>query len=285
MEVAPLAGGSYTVVASQQNGAAAIAANSNGVFWTTQSDFATMPPLTGGLMWLANGSTSPIRLSGTYDSPVALALTGTNVYWADATTAPSAETLLTLPLTTLTAAAVPTAASTTTACVLAMVPSTTTLFMMTSGCFAESGLVLSSTLSPLGNPTDVLQSGTFLSGPYGQARIAIDSKNVYMAQSGTGTTAIVSVPIGGGPLTVRAMATAPGGVAVDADNIYWTDAGNETATGGSVFSIPLAGGTVTTVASGQNVPYDIGLTTGSVYWTNMSSNGSGPGSVMMVAKP
>jgi hypothetical protein len=291
INVAPLAGGSYSVVASQQNDATGIAANENGVFWTTQSDFSLTPALLGGLMWLPNGATTPIHLGANFNSPAAVTLTSTAVYWADDTTAAVAETLLSLPLTTLTASAVPTAvtmtnvANTNITCVLAMVPNPSTLFLMTSGCFADNGRLMASTIAPLGNPADILLAGTALSGPYGQARIAVDASNVYFADSGTGVAAIVSVPIGGGALSVRAPATSPGGVAVDANNVYWTDAGDGSVAGGSIFALPLAGGSVVTVASGQNVPYDIGLTATSIYWTNMSANGNGAGSVMMVAKP
>jgi hypothetical protein len=287
INVAPLAGGGYTILAAQQDDPTAIAANASGVFWTNANQGGTP----NGLLWLPNGASKPTLLGNpTYMNGGPIALTSTNVYWIDSSNSAFGETLLTLPLTSLTPAAVPTAMTLTSTganieCILAMVTNASDLFLMGTGCFADNGALFASTLSPFGTPTSLLLPGAALSGPYGGARIGIDSKNVYLANSGTSTTEIVSIPIGGGAISVRTPVTTPGGVTVDASNIYWTDAGDGTATGGSVFSMPLTGGTVTTLASKQNVPYDIGLTSTAVYWTNMSANGNGTGSVMMVAKP
>ncbi len=275
-------------MAAAQDDPTAIAANANGVFWTNENQGGSP----NGLLWLPNGASTPIVLGNpTYTSGGPIALTSTNVYWIDSTNSDFGETLLTLPLTNLTPTAVPAAMTLTSTgvnieCILAMTTNASDLFMMGTGCFAANGAVFASTLSPFGVPTDLLLPGAALSGPYGGARIAIDSKNVYLANSGTSSTEVVSIPIGGGAISVRTAVTTPGGVAVDANNIYWTDAGDGTATGGSVFSMPLTGGTVTPLATKQNVPYDIGLTSTAVYWTNMSSNVAGiTGSVMMVAKP
>jgi streptogramin lyase len=68
----------------------------------------------------------------------------------------------------------------------------------------------------------------------------------------------------------------PNGVAVDAQNIYWTDGLKL-----GVFSLPLTGDTVTTLATNQSRPHDIAVDATGVYW----GNDSDPGSVMRVAKP
>ncbi|MEB2313657.1 MAG: hypothetical protein OZ921_16165 [Sorangiineae bacterium] len=55
----------------------------------------------------------------------------------------------------------------------------------------------------------------------------------------------------------------PDTLAVDATHLYWTEP-----TGGSVKSIPLAGGSVTTLASGQDRPRGLTVFDGRVYWAN-----------------
>jgi hypothetical protein len=76
-----------------------------------------------------------------------------------------------------------------------------------------------------------------------------------------------------GPTTLASGATA---FAIDATNVYWTDASAR-----SVMKAPLAGGTPTTLASGQSSPGLIAVDATSVYWANQEVM-SGVAGVMKV---
>jgi hypothetical protein len=94
----------------------------------------------------------------------------------------------------------------------------------------------------------------------------------------TSTGSIVKAPKAGGtpvvlaadffPATAaeRLSASAPGGIVVDATNVYWTSPES-----GAVLTVPLAGGSAVTLASGQNNPHSIALDTTSVYWANLDA--------------
>ena len=84
-----------------------------------------------------------------------------------------------------------------------------------------------------------------------------------------GDGSVVSVPKGGGPTTPIAQGQgSPFGIAVNASGVYWTD---QT---GTVMKAPLGGGALVTLASGQSNPYAIALDGTSVYFTSYASNGS-----------
>ncbi|MGH7439761.1 MAG: hypothetical protein ACRENE_29065 [Polyangiaceae bacterium] len=68
--------------------------------------------------------------------------------------------------------------------------------------------------------------------------------------------------------------TAPFGILVDGQNVYWSDT-----TAGTISSVPKAGGSVTTLASGQAKPTYLAQDTDHVYWGNNLG-----GAVMSVAK-
>lgn len=81
---------------------------------------------------------------------------------------------------------------------------------------------------------------------------------------------VVKVPIDGGNTTVLASGQkSPRGVAVDALNVYWVNA----VTPGQVMSVPIAGGTPTVLADMQRRPVNLVVNNGVIYWTN-SSNGT-----------
>ena len=81
--------------------------------------------------------------------------------------------------------------------------------------------------------------------------------------SDTGTDAH---PGSDGGVVTLATSTKPWGMALDANNVYWTAYDPAAPTAGVVLKVPLAGGAVTTLASGRNGPQPIVVDATNVYW-------------------
>jgi hypothetical protein len=81
-------------------------------------------------------------------------------------------------------------------------------------------------------------------------------------------------------VTLASLPWLPGGIALDASNVYWTQLDN-TGKAGSVWQIPTGGGTPVLLASGLHHPSGIAVDSGNVYWVNQGFN-VGDGSVMTV---
>jgi len=126
-----------------------------------------------------------------------------------------------------------------------------------------------------GSPVTLVPAGG------GSQAMAIDETNVYY-----GEVAVMKVPLGGGTPTTLAAATAQAtieGIAVDANNVYWTEAGGSG--GGTVMKTTIAtGGTVSTLAvlNSSVLPFDIVVVGGSVYWGE-GNGGTTVGSVVRVS--
>jgi hypothetical protein len=86
---------------------------------------------------------------------------------------------------------------------------------------------------------------------------------------------------GGSPVDLATGQPYPRAVAVDAEAVYWTNAGPGImgSTNGSVMKVPLSGGSPVTLASNQATPCSIALSSGEVFWTNC-----GDGTVRKTAK-
>ena len=104
--------------------------------------------------------------------------------------------------------------------------------------------------------------------------IAVDDSNVYWTNydngygpsAGGSTTSgtVMKVPLTGGtPVTLAQGLQNPWGIALDATNVYFSNAG-----GGTIKSVPIAGGNVTVLASGLLQPEGIAVQNGVVYWVN-----------------
>ena len=193
----------YTTLATGQNGVWGVAADDVNVYWTNQQDV-------GGIFAAPIGGGPPVMLSGAgpADSVVA---NGGRVFYAGATTTTGSGSgergLLTVsadggPSTVL----VPpnpdySVASLTVDCV-------NVYYQTTDGTIAQV---------PIGGGTPT----TLVTGAgRGLLQLAVDSDRVYF---GSTQGDVVSVPIWGGAVTTLAPGAGPIGVAVDANNVYWTN--------------------------------------------------------------
>ena len=94
----------------------------------------------------------------------------------------------------------------------------------------------------------------------------------------TGGGAVKSAPKSGGTTTTLVTGESnPMGIAVDATYAYFTNQG-----GNTVKKVPLAGGAPITIATGQAQPYAIAVDASNVYWTTLGS-GAGNGTLMKCA--
>jgi hypothetical protein len=94
----------------------------------------------------------------------------------------------------------------------------------------------------------------------------------------TDTAGVNSVPLAGGTPTLLAAAYSDANnLAVDANNLYFTV---WTSTG-TVVAVPIEGGPATTLASNQPNPWGVAVHAGTVFWTNAGSvSRELPGTVM-----
>jgi hypothetical protein len=225
-----------------QGGAYDLVVRSSVVYWTS----AGSAPSTGAVLGAPTSPTASMGgahvYSATQNNPHGLAVSGTNLYWANDSA--TAGAVLTIPLEVASDA----------------------------GSFdASVGDAAVSDGGDGGAAHGVKALATGQASPIG---VAIDATNLYWTTTGTSTTVngtVVKMPLAGGTsITLASGRSAPSAIAVDATSVYWVDAGLG-AFGGAVLKVAIAGGSVTTLASGQNSPGAIAVDSNDVYWTQQGT--------------
>jgi hypothetical protein len=138
--------------------------------------------------------------------------------------------------------------------------------------FGDAGPSAAQILSvPLGGGTvHTLLSG--MGSPYAIA--AGHGLVAFASQSGAGATISVLPREGGTPTMLATTERSVAGIALDATNVYWTEASSPatdiSTSDGSVRFVPLAGGMPTTLASGQTGPGPILVVGSTLFWSTAS---------------
>jgi hypothetical protein len=226
----------------------------------SQQDTVMETSINGGTATVFDNG--PVGGSG---NPITMTADANNVYWAESPI-PMGAGNTTLIMSEPLAGGTPTTLTTTTAAVF------DNIAVGSSGVYWTNdqapGTLFGVGLS--GGTAQTLASGGGIDSQ--SCGIAVQGANIYsMGTSSTPVaTFLLSVPVSGGAPTKLWTSPVPNGllcVAVDAASVYWTDGA-----GGTVNSLPFAGGTPTVIASGQSGPADLVVDGTSVYW--LDTNGS-----------
>jgi hypothetical protein len=201
--------GSPTTIAADLTGAWGVAADDENVYFTTPAGVFEAP--------VGGGPTTALSAAGAANEIV---VSGGRLFYVGSTDSnPQPASLLTIPTTGGTPTVLVSPPANGTLLSVLAVDCTNVYFEFYFGAPA----LTMSTLGQVpvgGGPVTVLATGQTLGG---LGALAVDAANVYFLDGQNG--AVRSVPIGGGPVLTLATTSPslPVGIAVDADNVYWTE--------------------------------------------------------------
>ncbi|HEY5242876.1 MAG TPA: hypothetical protein VIJ22_15460 [Polyangiaceae bacterium] len=193
----------YTTLATGQNGVWGVAADDVNVYWTNQQDV-------GGIFEAPIGGGPAVMLSGAGPAGSVVA-NGGRVFYEGATTTTSPGFGETGVLTVSATGGPPT--------VLVPPNPNYNVVALTVDCVNVYYETTDGTIAqvPIGGGTPT----TLVTGAgRGLLQLAVDSDRVYF---GSTQGDVASVPIGGGAVTTLAPGAGSIGIAVDANNVYWTN--------------------------------------------------------------
>lgn len=226
-----------------------IAVDGTRVYWTTEGASATSGTVSSLPKNGAVDGGGATTLAGGLNFPFAIAVNGANVYWTDA----NGRDVMSVPLAGGTATTLATGQDDPDAIAL----DGTNVYWSDYG-----GSILQTPLG--GGPVTTLSSGQI--APWS---IAAAGGSVYWGHYGsTSYTSYSIFDLSISSHTGSSVATlanvgnpARQGMVADASNLYFTD-------NGSVYSVPLGGGTVATLVSTQSSPSALTVDSANVYWVD-----------------
>jgi hypothetical protein len=234
----PVGGGSVTTLASGQVEPMGVAVDSTDVYFTDEGVNAS-----GAVVKVPIGGGAITTLAANLPTPDQIALDDANVYFTTITGTPG---VMKIAKTGGTPSRLATATS------LSLAVGGSNVY------FGEGSSVVS---VPVGGG----QPATLATADVAPFALAIDSQNLYWTTLG-GVGTVVKQPLDGGAPTTLASGSAPEGVVVDQDTVYFTSPGSSN--DGTVSSVPIAGGAVTTLVTGQSAPEGIALDAHNLYWVD-----------------
>jgi hypothetical protein len=227
------------VVTSNQLNPTAIVVDANNVYLSSQPGGSST-----SIAQFAKSNGAMTILAANQPFPIGLLTDGAYVYWGDA----NSGQVRRAPVGT-TGADV-TLATPAPSCLAA---NATTLFWV-----SQSGVVQSMAKSG-GTVTNVATGA-----PGNALACAVDASRVYFVAPGK----VGAAPIAGGSVTTLATSPQPFMLAIDATNAYWLE---QSGSGGSLRTVPLAGGPVVSLYAGLNSAGGLVVDSGNIYFTEGSS--------------
>ncbi len=233
------AGGLPTTLASKQPQPHDLTVDNTNVYWTV--GFSS----TGAVMQARKTGGSAVQLATSYQ-PAYVAVDDANVYWSNDGAKTTEGSVLSVPID---GGATSTIASSQNGPGYVAVTPTTLYWSV-----VEDGDIIARTGTS--SPT------TLASGQTLACALRVDALSAYWATQ-TQPAKIVTVPLSGGTPTTLASVNDVVGLAIDAQNLYWTEF-----SAGNVVKMSKAGGTPTVLASHQPATAAIAVDDTFVYWIN-----------------
>lgn len=232
-----------------------IAVDDAAVYWADSGSCMGNGPTDGAIMNVPIGGGVPVTLADQQCAPQGIALDADTVYWSSATS------VLKIPKSggVLDAVALEETAP------LAVAVDATAVYWG-----GVTGLVRSASKAA-GSATTLANAQGLVSG------VAIDSTSVYFAEFNGAPGALMKVAAGGGaPTTLATDDYEPKWIAVDDEQVYWT---NNT----QIRRATLDGASSETLVDNEFYPTALAVDDAYVYWGDMSS-GDGVASIKRIAK-
>jgi sugar lactone lactonase YvrE len=269
----PEHGGTPQAIATNQDYPWAIAVDDNNVYWTTYDGSAAQPngaASASGALWkapLTGGA--PVMLDSALSGPWGIAVDGTNIYFSTYT----GNRIKSVPIASTGAgpetvvAVIPAGPG---GAPLGIAVDDTNVYYTSAG----GGVYSIAKTAVMGTPTEVV-SPNAVTGGY---NVVVSGATLYFSDDGQSGN-VYSVPSAGGrpPTVIASGQQVASFVAVDANNVYWTNyqasgaaCPSNTSACGSLNSVPLAGGAVTTLAYQVNYPQGLAVDQNGVYFAASS---------------